>query len=198
MDDPAHPFPFVSGRAPRAGWDGEWRPDPESVSRLASLEIGTSITVVKRAPDGSETTRYPGILARTDAPRPWIEVNAIWTHSAVAVSGLVFEPGDTLQEFFSALHPFNAFALFSASRAFKGWYGNVTFPAFLIGGETDPTLVWHDLYLDVVILPDGSTSLLDDDELAASGIPQSSPLFGQAIEDARLELVDSLHRFNVL
>lgn len=192
MNDPSHSLSFIPGQAPLSGWDGEWRPDPESVSRLARLEAGTAITIVKRAPDGVDVTRYPATVRRNEVPPPWIEVEATWTHRAVTVGGLAFEPGDSVREFFSAVHPYNAFALYSPLGAFKGWYGNVTFPAFLIGGKADPTLVWHDLYLDVVILPDGSTSLLDDDELAASGVPRATPLLGRAIEDARQMLIHTL------
>ena len=163
--------------------------------RLAALEVGTPIEVVKRAPDGSETTRYTGLVGRTRSPSPWIEIEATWTHGAITVSGLAFEPGDALREFFSPAHPFNAFALHSPSGAFKGWYGNVTFPAFVTSDVASPTLVWHDLYLDVVILPDGSMSLLDDDELALSGLPQAHPRFARAIEAARRDLLESISGF---
>lgn len=189
MDDPAHVFGFITGEMPRSGWDGAWRPDPLTVSRLAALPVENEITLVKRAPDGLETTRYPGMVVATDAPPPWIEVEATWTHSAANVAGLVLEPGDTLREFFSPTHPFNAFALSSPSGAFKGWYGNVTFPAFLVSDAMGPILVWHDLYLDVVILSDGSMSLLDDDDLAASGLPVSHARFARAIESARHDLI---------
>jgi hypothetical protein len=39
---------------------------------------------------------------------------------AVDVNGLVFEPGDELREFFSPMHPFNAFAVYAADGALKG------------------------------------------------------------------------------
>lgn len=195
MNDPARHFEFITGQTPRSGWDGEWQPDPESIPRFADLEAGTSITIVKRAPDGSESTRYPGTIARTTAPSPWIEVEAIWTNDAVTVFELAFEPGDTFREFFSPVHPINAFTLYSPSGTFKGLYGNVTFPAFLIGDMSAPVLVWHDLYLDVVILPDGSISLVDEDELAASGLPLAEPRFARAIEDARLDLINTISMF---
>lgn len=195
MNDPAPAFAFIIDTVPGLGWDGEWRPDPESVARIDRLEAGTPIAIVKRAPDGSEATKYLAVIRRTDAPSPWIEVEATWTHGPVTVGGLVFESGDTLREFFSATHPFNAFALFSPSGAFKGWYGNVTFPTFLIGDETTPTLVWHDLYLDVVILPDRAMHLLDDDELADSGLPSSEPSLYEAIIQARHDLIDAIPGF---
>lgn len=199
MTNHPRPFRFITGELPRSGWQGAWRPDPESVSHLARLSTGTPLTVVKRAPDESEAARYAAHVVPTYAPPPWVEVEAVWTHRTVDVAGLIFEPGDMLREFFSPVHPFNAFALRSATGMFKGWYGNVTFPAFLIGDGSPPdcTLVWHDLYLDVVILADGTVSLLDDDELAASGIPASHPDLARAIEAARDELITSIPTFSI-
>ncbi len=157
---------------------------------MAALTPGSVVTVVKRAPDGRETTRYPATVTHTIAPAPWIEVVATWEHGRVEVSGLVFENGDTLREFFSAEHPFNAFAVFSREGELRGWYGNVTYPAFIDKDAGGDTLVWHDLYLDVVILPSGKMHVLDDDELAASPIPATDPAFETAIEQARRDLID--------
>ncbi|MBA2247440.1 MAG: DUF402 domain-containing protein [Chloroflexia bacterium] len=155
------------------------------------------MTVVKRAPDGSEVARYAAHVVPTIAPAPWIEVEAIWTQRTVDVAALVFAPGDILREFFSPVHPFNAFALRSVAGPFKGWYGNVTFPAFLDGSAPALTLAWHDLYLDVVILADGTVTLLDDDELAASGMPASHPDLARAIEAARRDLIATIPSFPV-
>ncbi len=160
---------------------------------MAALTPATVVTVVKRGPDGVETTRYAATVADTIAPSPWIEVVATWGHGRVEVSGLVFLHGDTLREFFSAEHPFNAFAVFSPKGEFRGWYGNVTFPAFMDrDGDNGDILVWHDLYLDVVILPDGTLHLLDDDELAASPLPAADPAFAAAIEQARRDLIEAI------
>ena len=195
----ARSFGFVTGEPPRSGWEGDWRPDPESVSGLAEMAAGTPLTVVKRAPDGSEVARYAAHVVHTHAPSPWIEVEAVWTQRTVDVAGLLFQPGDTLREFFSAVHPFNAFALRSPSDRLKGWYGNATFPAFLVSERSTSalTLVWHDLYLDVVILADGTVTPLDDDELAASGIPESHPGLARAIEAARRDLISTIPLFPV-
>jgi hypothetical protein len=190
--DRARHFGFITGDPPRSGWDGEWKHDPASVSRLAGLAAGTPMTVVKRAPDGSRAARYTAHVVRANAPAPWIEIEATWTQRPVDVAGLLFQPGDTLREFFSPVHPFNAFALHSPSGVLKGWYGNVTFPAFLDELTPELTLIWHDLYLDVVILVDGSITPLDDDELAASSIPEFHPDLARAIEDARRDLITTI------
>lgn len=156
------------------------------------LTPGTVVTVVKRAPDGTESTRYPATLAQIDAPTPWVELVAEWTLRRVDIAGLIFETGDILREFYSAEHPFNAFAVFSPQRTFRGWYGNVTYPAFMDVVEGEQVLVWHDLYLDAVILADGTTRLLDDDELAESPIPATDPAFAAAIVQARRDLIETI------
>jgi hypothetical protein len=163
-----------------------------SVAALASLVPGQPVTVVKYDPSGTETTRYVATVTGTRAPAPWIEVEAAWTLRRVESAGLVFETGDTLREFFSAGHPFNAMAVFSPGGDLRGWYGNVTYPAFVVPGEDLVTLVWHDLFLDVVILPDGTAHLLDDDELAASGMAASHPDLAVAIEQARRDLMATI------
>lgn len=172
-----------------SGWDGEWVSHPASVQRITRLTPGASITVVKRAPDGSEATRYRAIVQSSRVDAPWVEVEAEWTNRAVTVAGLTFEPGDILREFFSPVHPYNAFAVISADGAHKGWYGNVTYPAFLSDGAPTPVLVWHDLYLDIVMLADGTVHLLDDDELDAAPEPFSEPAMHRAIHAARHDLL---------
>lgn len=179
----------MSNRAPKSIWDVSWRPDPGSMATMAALAPGTNLTIVKRGPNGAEVTRYSAAVVETTAPRPWLEVVAAWTLHRVEVAGLAFETGDSIHEFFSAEHPFNAFAVFSPEGALRGWYGNVTYPAFIDEVDGTRVLVWHDLYLDVVILLDGTRRLIDDDELEASGIPNSHPEFAAAIIRARKDLI---------
>lgn len=174
---------------PPTGWNGDWQPDPASVTAIQAIPCGTTIQVVKRAPEGHEATRYPAVRVETAAPAPWIELDAVWVVPDVVVAGLEFVPGDTIREFFSAEHPYNAFAVIAPDGELRGWYGNVTYPATIETIDGAVTLVWHDLYLDVVILPDGSLFRLDDDELAASGIPDADSAFAAAIKRAREDLV---------
>jgi hypothetical protein len=159
---------------------------------MAALVAGQTITVAKWNPEGADVARYEAQVVTSAAPGPWLEVLATWTMPAVNVAGLRFEPGDAIREFFSPLHPFNAFAVLTPGGDLRGIYGNVTFPAFLMGEDAGDVLVWHDLYLDAVVLPDETVRLLDDDELAASGLPESRPLFAAAIVRAREEMLAML------
>jgi len=161
------------------------------------LAAGTALTVVKRAPDGREVARYPAAVVETVAPPPWLEVVAGWRNRRVELDGLVFEPGDTLHELFSPAHRFNAFAVLAPDGRLRGWYGNVTHPPTLDLGADPPVLTWHDLYLDVVLLPDGALSLRDEDELAEAGLATRDPALHAAILEARDRLWERATRREV-
>ena len=181
---------------PRSGWNGAWYPSPATLDSLGQIVPGTGITIVKWRADGTEAARYPGTLVASRAPAPWIEVQATWTNRVVKVTGLTFEPGDVLREFFSPVHPFNAFAVATPDAIHQGWYGNVTYPAFLLDAGPEPTLVWHDLYLDAVVLADGTVHLLDDEELNAAPSPFSEPGMHGAIHTAREDLIVFIRSLN--
>ena len=153
------------------------------------MSPGDVLSVVKLAPDGNEAAHYPGtVVARPDAGG-WVEVEAVWTYGRIDVDGLIFEPGDVLHEWFSPSDDFNAFALHAPNGAFKGWYANVTHPARLHVETVPPTLAWHDLYVDVIVLPNGTITVCDEDELAASGIASRDPRLYQRILRARDEIL---------
>lgn len=140
------------------------------------------VTVRKLRPDGSEATRYPGqVMPGLDR---WIAVRAEWRLQRIDLGCLVFEPGDRLHEYFSPDSPFNAFALFAPDGRFKGWYCNVTYPARIEGDQ----ISWQDLYIDIIVCPDGQNVVLDEDELAEAGLEQTDPGLYRYILDARVAL----------
>jgi hypothetical protein len=143
------------------------------LGRWQSLEVGREITVIKRSPDGEDAARYSAVIVARAQEDDWVALRARWTYRRVEVDQLVFNPGDELIEWFSPALPFNAFAVLSPGGELRGWYANVTYPAFLeplADGEPSVALVWHDLYLDLVGLPDASFVVRDEDELADSGL----------------------------
>jgi hypothetical protein len=145
------------------------------------LSPGTRVRIIKLQPDGSEATRYPGeILASADG---WIAARAVWDQASVDLGCLVFEPGDIIHEYFSLDQPFNAFAVYTSAGHFKGWYCNVTYPARVNGHD----LYWQDLYVDLLVCPDGRMVVLDEDELVDSGIADRNPaLYGLVIDAAEV------------
>lgn len=153
----------------------------------SDLSIGTQLTIVKLAPDGSEAARYPGSVIET--PAPWLVARARWVIHEVRTDGLSFVPGDRLHEFFSPEHWFNVFSVFAPNGGLRGWYANVTYPSRLEFDAGAATLFWHDLYLDVIVLPNGEITVRDEDELAASGLESSDPDLHARILATRDEIV---------
>jgi hypothetical protein len=153
------------------------------------LRPGDRIEIVKLAPDGREAARYPATVAIVDAAVCWLAVRAVWTSRRIDLGGLSFVPGDTLVEWFSPTHPFNAFAIVAPGDQFRGWYANVTLPARLAADRTPPFLIWHDLYVDLIALPDGRFTIRDEDELAGSGLMSAKPELYRLIIAARDELI---------
>lgn len=157
-----------------------------------ALQPGSALTVVKLAPDGSEVTRYPGRVIDSGAPPPWLAVEARWVNRRVDLDGLSFVPGDTLHEFFSPVDRFNVFAVFSPAGELRGWYANVTHPSTLDPTTDPPTLVWHDLFLDVVALPNGPVTIRDEDELAEANLAARDPALYATILRARDDVLRRL------
>jgi predicted RNA-binding protein associated with RNAse of E/G family len=152
------------------------------------LPPGTPLTVVKLDPDGSEVTRYPGVVIDAGAPAPWVAVQAVWVSREYNLDGLLFIAGDVMHEFFSPADRFNVFSVFTPDGQLRGWYANVTHPSRL-DSETHPmTLFWHDLYIDVIALPDGRIVVRDEDELEESGLRERDPDLYDAIVGTRDEI----------
>ncbi len=111
------------------------------------------------------------------------------------MDGLRFVPGDELHEFFSLIESFNVFSVFAPDGTHRGWYANVTYPTSFSIDQDHLTITWHDLYLDLIALPGGATTVRDEDELAASGLATSDPELHASILTARDRLLAlSAHR----
>ena len=153
------------------------------------LQPDLDITIEKSPwePD-REPVRYAARVVDSPIAAPWVETEATWTMGPANVSGLIFERGDPLREFFSPRHPFNAFGVYAPDGTFKGWYGNVTRTTRLREEGDTLVLTWPDLVLDLVVLPDGTSVDLDDDELAESGIADHEPELTRQMLAARDEL----------
>lgn len=149
-------------------------------------DAGTSVTIVKLKPDGTEATRYPG--QTIDAPPGWVAARAPWGQRRVDLGYLVFEPNDVFLEYFALERPFNAFAIFTSEGELKGWYCNVTYPTRV----DHDVIYWHDLYIDVIAYPDGRTLVRDEDELDESGLETSDSDTYRMITQARDDLLQLL------
>jgi hypothetical protein len=141
---------------------------------------GTAVEIVKLAPDGTVAARYPGVVRATVGD--WLVAEARWVNRDVTVGGLAFRTGDRLAEWFSARHPFNAFAVLPpGADTPRGWYANVTYPTRFDPAADPPRITWHDLYLDVVTTAGRGPATLDEDELEASGMASADPALHAAV-----------------
>lgn len=156
----------------------------------ARLAPGTELTIIKVAPTGEEAARYPGRIIAQSVPPGWIGAHAVWTHGEMMLDGLRLAPGDRLDEYFSVTEWFNAFHVIAPSGEARGWYANVTYPATVRLDLPQPTLTWHDLYVDVIVLPDGTMTVRDEDELACSGMSERHPALYRRIRETRDAIVE--------
>ena len=140
-------------------------------------------TIVKLRPDGSEAARYSG--APLASQPGWVAARAVWRYRRLDAGYLIFEPGDEFDEYFALEQMFNAFALYRGGREFIGWYCNVTHPTTV----RDGTIFWHDLYIDLIVYPDGRLLVLDEDELAESQLEHTDPALHARILAARDDLL---------
>jgi len=153
------------------------------------VPVGTELRVVKLSPEGREATSYTGVVQHLHAPPPWLAVRADWVRDEIELDGLRFVPGDTLHEFFSPIHGFNVFSVWSPEHTLRGWYANVTYPSWIDGEQRPPALYWHDLYLDLIALPGGQPVIRDEEELQLAGLREAEPELHDWILDRREEML---------
>ncbi|MCO5218546.1 MAG: arsinothricin resistance N-acetyltransferase ArsN1 [Thermomicrobiales bacterium] len=122
----------------------------------------------------------------------WIAIRAEWELADTVVAGIRFENGGELIEYFSPTKLYNVFCVHDRAGALTGLYCNVTAP--IVISDDGHELVWEDRWLDAVKLPDGTITILDEDEYEASGIPSSDPALDLEIRTALEDLLESLRR----
>jgi hypothetical protein len=167
-----------------------WGVDEPTMTRWPELAPGVEVTIVKRSvKDGRDHARYPGTVIDIGLPPPWVAFETHWTYGAITQAELAFEIGDVLHEIFSPVHPYNAFAVFTPAGELKGWYSNVDWPAVLEDEGDETLLVWNDLVIDVVALPDGAVTVLDEEELDEWELAARDPELHDRILAARDELL---------
>ena len=154
-----------------------------------AFQIGNELRIVKISPEGEEVTTYPGWIIDAGAAAPWIALKADWVRKVVEMDGLQFIPGDTLHEFFSPVHWFNLFSVWSPEGTLRGWYANVTRPTRIDSSTIPATLYWPDLYVDLIGLPSGEFAIRDEDELQESDLEVTDPALHAHILSVRDELV---------
>ncbi len=121
-----------------------------------------SYTVIKRDHNGVEVLRYTGEVEHQDAES--VCVRAIFTFSTRDLGYVTLKTGDTFIEWFYTNRWYNVFLIYDVDDGrFKGCYCNFTHPAEI---HSDGVAA-DDLALDVWVAPDGTITLLDQDEYEA-------------------------------
>lgn len=136
------------------------------------------ITVHKLDDRGNEIWRYHGqVLNRTASA---VRLLAAFDRPPIQVGPLDLETGDLFLETFYHDRWYNHFAVFSIDNsAFRGWYCNIARPARILENR----IYQEDLALDLVVLPEGESTVLDREEFEALNLPP----------DDRAQALQALH-----
>jgi predicted RNA-binding protein associated with RNAse of E/G family len=121
------------------------------------------ITVIKRNVRGEETWRYTGTLVGNEGGA--LHLEAPFNGEDSPFMGGVIRRGDRFVETWYTDRWYNIFEIHDRDDgSLKGWYCNIGKPAVF---DADDVISYVDLALDLWIAPDGTQTVLDEDEFAA-------------------------------
>ncbi len=124
--------------------------------------MNRSITVIKRNPAGEEVIRYEGKVLHQSGDAIILEAN--FTRADMPFMDTVLRQGDRFIETYYTGRWYNIFEVHDREDdRLKGWYCNVGKPAVRKG---DNGISYVDLALDLWVAPDGTQTVLDEDEFA--------------------------------
>lgn len=130
------------------------------------LTTGTKLAVIKRNLSGEEIWRYNGKVL--DVSSNAIRLEAFFNRPDLPFHGIILGEGDRFVETYYTDRWFNIFEIHDRQDDhLKGWYCNISLPAVL---DADG-LSYVDLALDLLVYPDCSQLVLDEDEFAALPLP---------------------------
>lgn len=117
--------------------------------------------VQKKNQDGEVIFQYEGeVLQRGEST---VTLQAYFGNEDRAVSDVLLKKGDRFVETFYSDRWYNIFEIYDRDDGkLKGWYCNIGKPAVI---EQD-MVSYVDLALDLWVAPDGTQTILDEDELA--------------------------------
>lgn len=134
-------------------------------------------------PRKQRTVIYEGVVLKQEPG--YRLVHARWERQAMDLGYVVFAPGDHFYEHYYSERWYNIFEVRSADGALKGWYCNITRPAYFLGD----VVTSEDLELDLFVAPDRRQLLrLDVEEFDALALDVREP----EAYDAALRALDEL------
>jgi uncharacterized protein len=118
---------------------------------------------------GQETWRYTGELL--ERGQEFVVVQASFNRQDLPFHGILLRQGDRFVETFYSDRWYNVFEIYDKDDdCLKGWYCNICRPA-----EMDHNSVSYiDLGLDLLVYPDGSQLILDEDEFEALDLDEET------------------------
>ena len=118
-----------------------------------------NVTVIKLDHEGRETWRYVGQLIERRSRS--ITIEAFFDRSDTDFHGMSLCFGDRFVETYYFDRWYNIFEVHDRENdQLKGWYCNIGYPAEI----RENTISYKDLALDLLVFPDGSQIVLDEDE----------------------------------
>jgi hypothetical protein len=148
------------------------------------------LVVAPRRYDGSPKFRYPVDGLELSATR-WVAHGVFGPEVGPHSDRLGFYPGDHTIEFYTPGVWSNVYAVLSPAGEPRGFYCNLAMPPTLTGDE----IAYVDLDLDLLVRPDRSYTVLDEDEYAERaaryGYP---PAVRAAVAAALAALIDAVER----
>lgn len=157
------------------------------------LVPGVDVSIVKShyTPDRPDYS-YPARVIESDRPG-WLSFEAAWALPDMDVDGILYETRGRIIEYFSPDQLFNIFHVFQRSGASSGFYANVSeLPTLRQDEHGQLVLTWIDCWLDVIKLPNGEIRLLDENDLAASGVEELNPELATRIRMVANDVLDLL------
>ncbi len=154
-----------------------------------------TITVIKNDHTGREVWRYTGRVLERSAT--WVRLEARFNRPHdLHTPYHVFRRGDRFVEWFFSDRWYNIFEMHDVDDdRLTGWYCNIARPARL----EEAAVYADDLALDVFIAPDGTITVLDEDEFAALPLDEDTRARArQALQELQALVTDRQPPFDVI
>jgi uncharacterized protein len=141
------------------------------------------ITVIKRNLRGEETWQYTGVLV--DRAGSMLHLEAPFNGPDNPFMGTTIKFGDRFLETYYLDRWYNFFEIHDRDDGrLKGWYCNICKPVVM---ESEEILSYVDLALDLWVAPDGTQTVLDEDEFAALSLDSRTQYRARkALEELRV------------
>jgi len=156
------------------------------------MNVNTHVEVIKQNSLGIEVWRYAGtVVERTENA---LLLEAFFNRSDLPFHGLILREGDRYLEVYFTDRWYNIFEIHDRSNDEpKCWYCNVTSPTVV----NDGIVAYRDLALDLLVYPDSSQLVLDEDEFAELQVSDEEKANALAALEALKTMFSKPDRFSM-